>query len=55
MALLLDKYMSQLSPFLVKDAGINSGFMIDQATAVALASEMAYAYIMEKLTVGNNA
>lgn len=39
MALLLDKHMSQLPPFLVKDAGVNSGFMIAQVTAAALASE----------------
>ena len=39
MALLLDANMSALPPFLVKDAGINSGFMIAQVTAAALASE----------------
>jgi histidine ammonia-lyase len=39
MALLLDSSMSQLPPFLVKDAGVNSGFMIAQVTAAALASE----------------
>ncbi|MFT5573772.1 MAG: histidine ammonia-lyase [Cryomorphaceae bacterium] len=39
MALLLDSHMSQLPAFLVKDAGINSGFMIAQVTAAALASE----------------
>lgn len=39
MALLLDTNMSQLPPFLVKDAGVNSGFMIAQVTAAALASE----------------
>ena len=31
--------MSQLPPFLVEDAGVNSGFMIAQVTAAALASE----------------
>lgn len=39
MALLLDSQMSQLPAFLVKGAGINSGFMIAQVTAAALASE----------------
>lgn len=39
MALLLDTNMSQLPAFLVKDAGVNSGFMIAQVTAAALASE----------------
>ncbi len=39
MALLLDANMSQLPPFLVRDAGVNSGFMIAQVTAAALASE----------------
>lgn len=39
MALLLDSNMSQLPAFLVEDAGVNSGFMIAQVTAAALASE----------------
>ena len=39
MALLLDTGMSALPAFLVKDAGVNSGFMIAQVTAAALASE----------------
>ncbi|MDH3694795.1 MAG: histidine ammonia-lyase [Gammaproteobacteria bacterium] len=39
MALLLDTNMSQLPAFLVEDAGVNSGFMIAQVTAAALASE----------------
>ena len=39
MALLLDSHMSQLPAFLVEDAGVNSGFMIAQVTAAALASE----------------
>ncbi|WP_444998047.1 histidine ammonia-lyase [Aliikangiella sp. IMCC44359] len=38
-ALLLDKHLSQLPPFLVNDSGVNSGFMIAQVTAAALASE----------------
>lgn len=39
MAMLLDSGMSQLPPFLVEDAGVNSGFMIAQVTSAALASE----------------
>jgi histidine ammonia-lyase len=39
MALLVDSALSQLPPFLVHDAGLNSGFMIAQVTAAALASE----------------
>lgn len=38
-ALLIDNHLSQLPPFLVKNGGINSGFMIAQVTAAALASE----------------
>ena len=39
LALLLDTGLSGLPPFLVKDGGLNSGFMIAQVTAAALASE----------------
>ena len=39
MAMLLDTNMSDLPAFLVEDAGVNSGFMIAQVTAAALASE----------------
>ncbi|MEO1574186.1 MAG: histidine ammonia-lyase [Pseudomonadota bacterium] len=39
MALLIDPGLSQLPPFLVEDAGVNSGFMIAQVTSAALASE----------------
>lgn len=39
MALLLDSGLSALPPFLVRDGGVNSGFMIAQVTAAALASE----------------
>ncbi len=39
MALLLDTGLSGLPPFLVNDGGVNSGFMIAQVTAAALASE----------------
>jgi histidine ammonia-lyase len=38
-ALLIDATMSGLPPFLVKDGGVNSGFMIAHVTAAALASE----------------
>ncbi len=38
-ALLVDPAMSGLPAFLVKDGGLNSGFMIAQVTAAALASE----------------
>ncbi|MFZ9035595.1 MAG: histidine ammonia-lyase [Francisellaceae bacterium] len=38
-ALLVDKTMSGLPAFLVNDAGVNSGFMLAQVTASALASE----------------
>ncbi|MBS1067796.1 histidine ammonia-lyase [Gluconobacter cerinus] len=39
LALLVDPSMSGLPPFLVHDSGVNSGFMIAQVTAAALASE----------------
>ncbi|HBT30542.1 MAG TPA: histidine ammonia-lyase, partial [Erwinia persicina] len=39
LALLLDTSLSGLPPFLVNDGGVNSGFMIAQVTAAALASE----------------
>jgi histidine ammonia-lyase len=38
-ALLIDSHMSGLPPFLVEDGGVNSGFMMAQVTAAALASE----------------
>jgi histidine ammonia-lyase len=38
-ALLMDANLSGLPPFLVQDGGVNSGFMIAQVTAAALASE----------------
>ena len=38
-AMLIDSRMSGLPPFLVRDAGVNSGFMIAHVTAAALASE----------------
>ncbi|RXZ43448.1 histidine ammonia-lyase [Crenobacter cavernae] len=39
LALLIDSEMSKLPPFLVNNGGVNSGFMIAQVTAAALASE----------------
>jgi len=38
-AMLIDAGVSRLPPFLTKDAGLNSGFMIAHVTAAALASE----------------
>ena len=38
-ALLIDPNFSHLPPFLVADSGLNSGFMVAQVTAAALASE----------------
>lgn len=38
-ALLIDTNISKLPPFLVDNGGVNSGFMIAQVTAAALASE----------------
>src|SRR5262249_36173825 len=39
LALLIDSTLSGLPPFLVENGGVNSGFMIAQVTAAALASE----------------
>ena len=38
-ALLIDSHLSGLPPFLVSEIGLNSGFMMAQVTAAALASE----------------
>ncbi len=38
-ALLIDKHLSGLPPFLVTNSGLNSGYMLPQVTAAALASE----------------
>lgn len=38
-SLMMDRHMSQLPAFLVENGGVNSGFMIAQVTAAALASE----------------
>jgi histidine ammonia-lyase len=39
LALLIDPKMSGLPPFLVRNSGVNSGFMVPQVTAAALVSE----------------
>jgi histidine ammonia-lyase len=39
LSLLLDTGLSGLPPFLIQEGGVNSGFMIAQVTAAALASE----------------
>ena len=36
---MMDPHLSGLPPFLVQDSGLNSGFMMAQVTAAALASE----------------
>ena len=38
-AMLIDSGISELPPFLVEDAGLNSGFMVAHVTAASLASE----------------
>jgi histidine ammonia-lyase len=38
-SMMMDVHMSQLPPFLVENGGVNSGFMIAQVTAAALASD----------------
>src|SRR5215471_10616395 len=38
-ALMMDTNLSGLPPFLIREGGVNSGFMIAQVTAAALASE----------------
>ena len=38
-SMMMDRHMSQLPPFLVENGGVNSGFMIAQVTAAALASD----------------
>ena len=38
-AMLIDSSISELPPFLVDDAGLNSGFMVAHVTAASLASE----------------
>jgi len=57
LALLNDTQFSSLPPFLVNNAGINSGFMIAQVTAAALASEnkcLAYPASVDSLPTSAN-
>lgn len=56
-ALLIDPAFSQLPPFLVENAGLNSGFMLAQVTAAALASEnksLAYPASVDSLPTSAN-
>ena len=56
-ALLMDSNMSGLPPFLVEDGGVNSGFMIAQVTAAALASEnkaLAHPHSVDSLPTSAN-
>jgi histidine ammonia-lyase len=56
-ALLMDTHMSGLPPFLVQDGGVNSGFMIAQVTAAALASEnkaLAHPHSVDSLPTSAN-
>nr|WP_300309280.1 histidine ammonia-lyase [Halomonas sp.] len=56
-SLMMDKHMSQLPPFLVEKGGVNSGFMIAQVTAAALASEnkaLAHPHSVDSLPTSAN-
>jgi len=56
-ALLMDTNLSGLPPFLVQDGGVNSGFMIAQVTAAALASEnkaLAHPHSVDSLPTSAN-
>jgi histidine ammonia-lyase len=56
-ALLMDTNLSGLPPFLVQDSGVNSGFMIAQVTAAALASEnkaLAHPHSVDSLPTSAN-
>ncbi|MDH0746445.1 histidine ammonia-lyase [Pseudomonas sp. GD03842] len=56
-SLMMDKHMSQLPPFLVGNGGVNSGFMIAQVTAAALASEnkaLAHPHSVDSLPTSAN-
>ena len=56
-ALLTDAHFSGLPPFLVEDSGGNSGFMIAQVTAAALASEnkaLAHPHSVDSLPTSAN-
>lgn len=56
-SLMMDTHMSQLPPFLVQNGGVNSGFMIAQVTAAALASEnkaLAHPHSVDSLPTSAN-
>src|SRR5438552_13235169 len=56
-ALLIDHTISELPAFLVRDGGLNSGFMIAQVPAAALASEnksMAHPASVDRLPASAN-
>ncbi len=56
-AMLIDSKISGLPPFLVKEAGVNSGFMMAHVTAAALASEnkqQAYPACVDSLPTSAN-
>jgi len=56
-ALLIDQHLSELPPFLVPNGGLNSGFMIAQVTAAALASEnksLAHPAVVDSLPTSAN-
>ncbi|MCQ4348005.1 histidine ammonia-lyase [Pseudomonas stutzeri] len=56
-SLMMDMHMSQLPPFLVANGGVNSGFMIAQVTAAALASDnkaLAHPHSVDSLPTSAN-
>ncbi|MDI5932700.1 histidine ammonia-lyase [Halomonas kalidii] len=56
-SLMMDQHMSRLPPFLVENGGVNSGFMIAQVTAAALASEnkaLAHPHSVDSLPTSAN-
>lgn len=56
-SLMMDMHMSQLPPFLVENGGVNSGFMIAQVTAAALASDnkaLAHPHSVDSLPTSAN-
>ncbi|GAB7543423.1 histidine ammonia-lyase [Cupriavidus sp. 8B] len=56
-SLMMDRHMSQLPPFLVANGGVNSGFMIAQVTAAALASDnkaLAHPHSVDSLPTSAN-
>lgn len=56
-SLMMDNHMSQLPPFLVRNGGVNSGFMIAQVTAAALASDnkaLAHPHSVDSLPTSAN-